>query len=142
MQQVPFVGPYGQVLLIILATVFAYLTWRNRQWRSTAEAAQAALGVSGSELDTWKERGERLSKENRELLTQLAELKARTDLQPLVDAIKTWTVEGRGRFDQAMQRLEAIHGENVMQAAKTAEVMQQVTATLATLSERLMLLSK
>jgi hypothetical protein len=118
MQYVPILGPWGQLLLLILACILAYFTWRQRQWRSTAEAAQ-------TELIILRARDERLSKENRELLTEIATLKARTDLKPIVDAFNAWTNESRGHFLQAMERLEEIHSE---QSGSTAKVVDHLTS--------------
>lgn len=138
-------GPVGQIIVIVLAIILAvvncilaYLTWRARQWKTTADAATTALEVANAERNVWKERGERLSAEKIELVKDLATLQARTDLQPLVEAIKAWTTEGRARFDQAMQRLETIHGENVSLAAKNTVALEQVTVTLTNLSERVL----
>lgn len=135
-------SPISQIIIITLTIVLAgvncvlaFLTWRARQWKTTADSATTALEVANAERNVWKERGERLSAEKTELVKDLATLQARTDLQPLVDAIKAWTIEGRGRFDSAMQRLEVIHSENVAIAARNTVALEQVTTTLASLSK-------
>jgi len=123
-------GPTGQLLLLVISLALALLTWRQRHWQSTAKAAQMAVKVITTELEVYRERADRLSKENRELVSDNAGLRTRTDLTPIVDAINSWTNESRGHFLKAMERLEVIHGEQT-------EAMKTVCVNLAGLNERL-----
>ncbi|HEV7738631.1 MAG TPA: hypothetical protein VGO47_14820, partial [Chlamydiales bacterium] len=83
--------------------------------------------TAATELTFLKERCDRLVKKNDELIAENSSLKTLTDLHPIVDAINNWTVESRGHFNAAMQRLEVIHSENV-------SVFQAVTKNLEALN--------
>lgn len=121
-----YLGPWGQLLLLLLALAFAYFTWRNRAWKSAAEAASAALGVIREEMTTHKDRAERLSLETRQLLVENASLKTKTDLEPLINVITAWTEESRQHFLQAMERLEQIHGQHTRGMAEVSENLRRL----------------
>ena len=130
MQSVPFLGPWGQVVLIAVTVFLAFLGWRRGEWRSASEATQRELAVV-------RETNERLSKENRVLISDNATLRARTDLQPLVDSIQAWTVEGRGRFLEAMERLEMIHSEQTRSMTKVIDHLTSLTDQVVALTAQL-----
>jgi uncharacterized membrane protein YdbT with pleckstrin-like domain len=113
-------APWVQVILLLVAVYFAYLSYRQRQWKSAADAAIAEMRV-------WHDTAERLGKENRGLIAVNTALQCKTDLTPIVETINHWTNESRGHFLQAMQRLEVIHKEQV-------EAMREVTQNLRQLS--------
>ncbi len=121
-------APWIQLLLFSVACVFAYFTYRQRQWKTTCETALV-------ELKVYRESSERLRKENRELIAENVALRSKTDLNPLALAIHDWTKESRGHFLQAMQRLEGIHAEQTEAMKQQTEAMKAVTRHLAQLSE-------
>lgn len=132
-----YLGPWGQLLLFAITCGLGVIGYRQRQWRSTADAAVAALGVATTELAVWKDKSVRQGEEIRGLIAEVASLHVKTDLKPLVDSVKDWTVESRGHFQMAMQRLEEIHSEttatNVAMCSTIATVatnMQALTAEI------------
>ena len=101
-------GPTGTILLTALAAVgslasmvLAVVSWKQRTWKSTADAAVAELGVH-------KQAAERLRGTCADLTAKVAKLEAQTDLKPLIDAVSSWVIEGRARFDAANSKLSLV----------------------------------
>lgn len=97
-------GPMGTIIMIVLTAVLALISWRQRTWKSTADAAIAEMNVHKSAC-------ERLRVTNAELATHVGKLEAQTDLKPLIDAVSSWVIEGRARFEAANSKLDVIHAE-------------------------------
>lgn len=126
-------GPNGTILLTLVTLALAIITWWQRTWKSTSDAAVAELGV-------YKQANERLRAEKEaqqtqivDLNTELAKMHAQTDLKPLIDSITNWITEGRSRFDAAKLDLDRIHSEQetAFKAILTEVSAQRVTSETA-----------
>ena len=124
LQQMPTVslGPAGTVLISMVAAVLAIISWRQRTWKSAADAAVVEMKIH-------KAAAERLRAATQELTIRNAKLEAQTDLKPLVDAITSWVTEGRTRFDDARSRLDAMHTE---QSNSLKGLLEELKAQRAT----------
>lgn len=132
-------GPYGTAFLLLVTVVLAVISWRQRTWKSTADAAVAEMNVH-------KEANDRLRSEKEELHSRLSKLEAKTDLAPLIKAqetnaeiIRQWVTEGRHRFDEARNSLESntkaltqILEESRAQRAASEDAYRTLSATFMT----------
>lgn len=91
-------GPLGSTVILTLNLVLAIIVYRQRAWRSTAEAAV-------TEKTIHKDAADRLRSEAIELRERAVKAEARTDLQPLSASLTAWIGEGRERFKEATQQL-------------------------------------
>jgi len=114
-------GTVGNIILLMLVLVLTFLTYKQRAWKGAAEAANNASLSAQIEMNIYKDANERLRTEKKELEGKMEQfshdirdLKTKTDLQPLFIIIKEWVSEGRGRFDESMQRLNQIHSEQTV----------------------------
>ena len=110
-------GPVGTILYTVVALILGLIVWRQRNWRSAAEAASSSREAAIAEMNVHKETCERIRAEQKELRDENAKLKALTDLAPLISAqqtnteiIKQWVLEGRDRFDSARDALKVNTG--------------------------------
>lgn len=99
-------GPIGTIVVLIITCILAVISWRQRTWKSTADAAVA-------EMTVYKSVAERLREEKKTVDDRLHKLEAMTDLAPLIlaqqtaiEIIKQWIDEGRKRFDDARSSLD------------------------------------
>lgn len=136
--QTPYylLAPWLQAVLFLALLFFAYLSFRQRQWKGAAKAAETAANAAVTELEIRREIAERLAKENRELIATNTALLCRTDLTPIVESITMWTNESRGHFLQAMQRLEAIHKEQTDAMRAVTQHLTQLSLAMIPISER------
>ena len=112
-------GPTATIILISLAGVqtlimvaMGIVIVRQKSWQTTIHTTESALAATNTELEVRKERNDRLSGENRNLIAENAKLKAATDLEPLSKSLQDWVIEGRTRFDMAMKRLDEVYSHN------------------------------
>lgn len=124
-----WLGPWGTAVLVLLTALTSVLSWRQRGWERTANAAD-------KELDIQRGVASRLEDENKGLRHENTTLKVKSDLTPLLECIakldagmKAWTDEGRRRFDKSMQRLDIIHVEQ-------AQAMRTMLAAMETQREQ------
>lgn len=118
-------GPLGTLIMaaMVLASgaitlALAIIAYRQRAWRSTADAAVAEMAVH-------KESAERLREDNSKLHAQIAELSKQRDLEPIIAAMGVYFNEGRDRFMRAEAALQA--NTNVL-----AELIAEVKAQRST----------
>ena|SRR6185436_142273 len=62
--------------------------------------------IAAAEFGIMEKTCTRLREENKSLNQELGQLRERTDLQPILQAIHEWRDEGRGRFVAATAQLE------------------------------------
>lgn len=108
----------GGIILTALSLVLAFITWRQRSWKSTADAAVAEMNVH-------KEANARLRDDVKTLHVQVADLSKQRDLEPLITTVINWVDEGRKRFERAE------NGLNSNTAALT-ELIREIQAQRAT----------
>ena len=111
-------GPTGTVIMLALLVTLTVINWRQRTWRSTADAAVAEMNVH-------KQTAERLEKDSRALRDRAAKAEAQTDLQPLMAMLATYFDQGRTRFEKAEQGL-------LSNTAVLTELVSEVKAQRAT----------
>lgn len=118
-------GPYGTLLLTLLAAILAIITWRQRTWKSTADAAVLEMNVHKQTCERLISEKTELDKQRNDLSLLVAQLQATRDLKPLIEAVSSWISEGRTRFDEANRRLDVIHKE---QTTALKAVLEEVQA--------------
>jgi uncharacterized protein YukE len=110
-QEIPLppvsLGPWGIALYTVVAVGLLIVIWRQRNWKSTSDAAVIEMTVHEKAAD-------RLRKENQALSDANNKLTSLTSLQPLMeiqrqqtDLIGQWVSEGRARFESAQTALAA-----------------------------------
>ena len=103
---------------------------RQRTWKTIIENQKAALDAALSEMEVHHKAAQRLSAENRDLITKNEHLRTLTDLKPLTDIITSWVTEGRVRFESASKRLDEIHTQQSVALTGMLEEIraQRITA--------------
>jgi hypothetical protein len=114
-----YLGPTGTVLVVGLMLLLLFLVWRQRNWKSAADAAVAEMGVH-------KAAAERLRAAHDELLAEVTRLQTKTDLKPLIESLNLWVVEGRTRFESAEKRLNDVHCEQTRALTAVLEEQQRL----------------
>jgi len=110
-QQIPvstspiYLGPTGTIILVTACILLGFLAFRQRNWKTTADASSAELVIQRGTSDRLREEKLALQKEKDLLKEENIRLHAQTDLKPLVTEITNWISEGRGRFDEATKQL-------------------------------------
>jgi hypothetical protein len=113
--------------MIFIAAILSIITYRQRNWKTAADAAIAEMKVHQTAA-------ERLRLTNSEQAIEIGKLRAQTDLKPLVDAISSWVVEGRARFESAQTKLDTVHSE---QRVKLDQVHTEQTNSLRAMMEEM-----
>lgn len=118
----------GGYISLVAVLVLAILLWRQRNWRSAAEANKASADAAIVEMNVHKEASERLRQEVKELRDSNAQLNAQRSLEPLVKTISEWVSEGRARFQSAEARLDVNTDALRQNTAALTELIREVKA--------------
>jgi hypothetical protein len=132
-------GTPGSIILSAIAIVLALLNayqWKKsataQQWKGAAEAHKA-------NLEAVRERADRLSAENKEMLVCLAELRAKTDLTSL----ERQNLESDRRNQEVHERivltLNTLQQDGVKQSAQFSAALLENTSAINALGDRMTL---
>lgn len=125
-------GPYATIALFgiigletLVGIGLGVIVVKQRTTQTAIHNTESAAQAANIELQVLRERDDRITEENRELIKRIERLSTLTSLEPLSKELHDWIAEGRFRFDAAMKRLNEIHDQ---QSIALASVLEELRA--------------